>query len=210
MSRKWTGMILAMMIATCTACGETEEVKMIEKPAVSSQEPDTAASDRDDSGNVDGENQTEEQTEGAENDPAGYFFEAEGTEGKVRIVTDVEVTDTLKALGEPLSYFEAASCAFEGLDKMYTYDHFEIDTYPKGEKDYISSIILLDDMIATPEGVYIGMTQSDMETAYGTEYEMAAGACVYTKGNVHLSFIIKDEEIVSITYTSSVLDETNE
>lgn len=211
MNRKWT-MVCTIMMTACvfTACGETEDVKVIEKPATSSQESNTVMQSSTDSGNVKGENAPQEAApNGAEADLAGYYFEAEGTSGKVRIVTDMEISDILEALGEPLSYFEAASCAFEGLDKMYTYDHFEIDTYPDGEKDYIASIILLDDMITTPEGVYVGMTKSDMEAAYGTEYEVIAGTCVYTKENSHLSFVMKDDEIVSITYNSSVLEQTD-
>lgn len=211
MNKKLT-MICIIMMMTCvfTACGEKDDVKVIEKPAASSQESSSAIQGSTDSGNVNGENVPQEQAgvaDGVDADSAGYFFEAEGTSGKVKIVTDIEVSDILEALGEPLSYFEAASCAFEGLDKMYTYDHFEIDTYPDGDKDYISSIILLDDMITTPEGVYVGMTKGDMEAAYGTEYEVIAGTYVYTQGNTHLSFVMKNDEIVSITYTSSVLDQ---
>ena len=32
-----------------------------------------------------------------------------------------DMTEVLAAEGEPLSYFEAESCAFNGLDKTYTY-----------------------------------------------------------------------------------------
>ena len=43
-----------------------------------------------------------------------------------------------------MSYFEAPSCAFDGIDKTYTYAGFELLTYPKDDKDYVSSVVLKD------------------------------------------------------------------
>lgn len=143
------------------------------------------------------ETQAEQEEEGTAD---SFVFEYEGTE----ISVNQEMAGVLEALGEPNSYFEAASCAFEGLDKMYTYSSFEIDTYPEGDKDYISCIYFKDDMVQTQEGVSLFMTQADMESAYGTDYEMDNGAFVYTKGNGQLSFIIENDEIVSIEYKTMV------
>ena len=135
--------------------------------------------------------------------PAGadtFVFEYEGTQMQV----NQEAAEVLDALGEPVSYFEAASCAFEGLDKMYTYSSFEVDTYPEGDTDYISCIYFLDDMVETSEGICLYMTQADMEAAYGTDYTEANGAYVYSKGNGDLSFIIENDEIVAIEYKTKV------
>ena len=79
----------------------------------------------------------------------GYVF----TVGGITVEMDADAAPIVEGLGEPVSYFEAASCAFEGLDKMYTYNGFELDTYPKGEKDYVSTVILKDDTVLTPEGI---------------------------------------------------------
>ena len=46
-------------------------------------------------------------------EPKGYVFEYNG----VKIGMDMEAAPIIAALGEPSSYFEAPSCAFEGLDK---------------------------------------------------------------------------------------------
>ena len=144
---------------------------------------------------------------GAENekDENGDAADADAEDG-MDMAMDMEMEDVLAKLGEPVSYFEAASCAFQGLDKVYTYNHYEIDTYPDGDDDRISSIILKDDLIATPEGLSIGMTKSDMENAYGTGYETNGNMCVYTKDGMHLSILVENDAVTSIQYNSAALD----
>ena len=79
----------------------------------------------------------------------------------------------------------------------------------EGDKDMISTIILKDDLISTPEGLALGMTQADMETVYGTEYEMKGNMFVYTKDGMHLSVLVENGLITSIEYDSAVLDTAN-
>lgn len=183
----YVAVMAVLMAAALTACGN--DVKEINKDGSGAQTGETGA--------------------GQDNSDAalkGYVFETEGTDGMVSITTDIEMTAVLEKLGEPASYFEAASCAFQGLDKVYTYLHFEINTYPDGDKDIISSIVLKDDLIETPEGISIGMSKADMESAYGTEYETKGNMCVYTKEGMHLSFLVENDAITSIEYGSAVLD----
>ncbi|MBO5932032.1 MAG: hypothetical protein J6Q70_07355, partial [Clostridia bacterium] len=52
------------------------------------------------------------------------------TSGTTKIAIDANVAPILASLGEWRDYAESASCAFEGLDKIYTYAGFEIQTYP--------------------------------------------------------------------------------
>ena len=49
---------------------------------------------------------------------------------------------TREKFGTEAEYSEVASCAFEGLDKTFKYEHYEITTYPDGEDDRIYSIYL--------------------------------------------------------------------
>jgi len=213
--------LLAAMMASVlvlTACGAQQTAAPAE-----SKTADTAAEKEDTAEeNAAAEDNTAEDTDKEENaeetasesknageaaseDAAGseadtYVFAYNGVEMSV----NQEAAAVLDALGEPLSYFEAASCAFEGLDKMYTYSSFEVDTYPEGDTDYISCIYFLDDMVETPEGISLYMSKADMEEAYGTEYEEVSGAYVYSKGNGQLSFIIDNDEIVAIEYKTKV------
>ena len=111
-----------------------------------------------------------------------------------------ETTDILAGLGKELSYFEAPSCAFEGLDKTYTYPGFQLTTYPKGNADHVNTVTFKDDSVTTSEGVYIGGTKDSVVKAYGENYTENNGAYVYTAGKSQLEFIFTDDTIVSITY----------
>ena len=198
MKRKCLAIIIGcLLLAGLTACGE-EEVKVVNKlPGESNTEAEEETKQKDMS------------KKDEEDALTGYIFEVDVNGTTVSVTTDLKMDGILEQLGEPVSYFEAESCAFQGLDKTYTYEHFRIETYPKGETDRISAIIFLDDIEETQEGISIGMTKEDMEDAYGTEYEENSGMVVYTKDGKHLSFLVKDGVIESIEYNSSVLDSTN-
>ncbi len=104
-------------------------------------------------------------------------------------------------IGEPLDYSEVASCAFEGLDKTYTYEHFELTTFPDGEKDKIYSIYFLDNEITTNEGIKIGDTKEDLISKYGDNYQQEDNLYAYKIDKTSLKFIIEDNSIISIEYS---------
>ncbi len=132
-----------------------------------------------------------------------YVFEYKG----VKIAPDMNTNEFLSALGDPLHYYEVKSCAFEGMDKIYTYTSFEISTYPNGANDLVSSIYFKDDTVTTQEGAYLGMSKSDVLALYGSNYTESAGAYVYSKGGMELHFIFDGETLASIEYVTTVLDE---
>lgn len=136
------------------------------------------------------------QSGGAEED-GGYVFLA-GAEGYA-VSVNADMSQVLAALGEPQSYFEAASCAFEGLDKTYTYSGFVITTRPEKDRDLINSILLTDDSVTTPEGIYIGSTAEDVVAAYG-EGSRTETSLSYTEGAYALSFILENDAVISIEY----------
>jgi hypothetical protein len=133
----------------------------------------------------------------------GYTF----THGGTTISIDADFAPLYIALGEPRSYFEAASCAFEGLDKMYNYGGFTVNTYPQGDEDFVSSVVLNDDTVATPEGLRIGSSFAEMEEAYGPAEASDSGQIIYRKDDMKLGFILKEEMIIAIEYLSLVLEE---
>lgn len=181
-----------MVFSVLTGCGGTKEIKTT---PVSSES--TAAQTGNTSDNQNGDLQNVDATTGAN----GYEFTVNG----VSMGPDMDAAYIVSALGDPLNYFEAASCAFEGLDKIYTYASFEIDTYPQDGKDLISAVILKDDLVYTEEGAYIGMTVDQITALYG-ETEADGGALVYQQGDMKLKFIIDNQVVVSIEYDSKVLD----
>ena len=131
-------------------------------------------------------------------DPDAYFFTYEGTE--IRLHADMAAI--LQALGEPKKYTESTSCAFDGLDKVYVYAGFKIQTYPQNGKDYVLSVELTDDSVATPEGIAIGATKDQVVTAYSTPNSESDTALSYldTAKKVTLQFLLRDGKVTNIQY----------
>lgn len=132
----------------------------------------------------------------------GYVFTFKGTE----VVVDEDAAAYVAAFGEPVSYYETPSCAFDNLDKFYTYQGFEIDTYYSNGKDLVLGVVLLDDTVATTEGICIGDAQDKVASVYGDPAESTDNSATYKKDNMKLVFIFKDGVIASIEYKSLVLD----
>ena len=145
-------------------------------------------------------NATNEKTEDTKVTSEGYSFEIDG----VTIPMNVDAAPIVEKLGEPVEYFEAASCAFQGLDKIFYYNGFELGTYPNGDKDYVSYVNLLDDSVATDKGVYLGSTLEEVTSAYGNEYTVEGASYVYRLGETKLTFILEEDEVTSITYYAIV------
>lgn len=205
---------LAIFLFVTTACGQeekvvngsvqnlqTEEASGADAGTASTgQSEDKAGAGQDGAGAGSGETAT--------GSGKGYIFVCQG----VTVEMDADAASILDQLGEPVSYFEAASCAFDGLDKMYTYHGFELDTYPDGNKDRVSCVILKDDSVLTAEGIGIGDTREALEQAYPGEGMSGAGQeengmLVYEKDGMKLCFILQEDEIISIEYRSTVLEE---
>lgn len=132
----------------------------------------------------------------------GYVFPVQDFE----INIDADFSNYLQKLGEPVSYFETPSCAFDNLDKFYTYHGFEIDTYFSDGKDLILAVVLLDDTVSTKEGLCIGDKQDKVFETYGEPTEKTDNSAIYKKDNMKLVFIFKDGVVASIEYKSLVLD----
>ncbi len=133
-----------------------------------------------------------------ETDAVEYVFSV----GDVKIELDAAAEPILSALGEPKQYSESPSCAFEGLDKVYVYAGFQIQTYPLNGKDYILSVDLTDDSHTTKEGAAIGNTRDRVVEIYGAPAEESATALIYRdaeKGHT-LQFLLRDGKVTNIQY----------
>lgn len=188
-------LIIATMLSL-SACGNSTKVIEGEVKSIQQENFET------DTETV-GETESEEVPSEEEITYKGYAFIYNG----IIIEIDAEAASIIEKLGEPVSYFEAASCAFEGIDKMYTYNSFEVDTYPMDGVDYISSVTFKDDSIMTAEGVGIGDSMDKIMEIYGDNGENESGMLVFEKDKMKLCFIIQDDCIASIEYRSTVLEE---
>jgi hypothetical protein len=128
----------------------------------------------------------------------GYSYNLNGT----TLAMNAQMAPAVETLGDPDSYFESESCAFQGLDKVYTYGSVKITTYPLEEVDYIYSVELMDDTVSTAEGIGIGASKDDVTGAYGNASETTDTSLIYTKGDSTLTFIFDGDSVSAITYTA--------
>lgn len=136
-------------------------------------------------------------TDSGENQAADLFvFTSNGVEVKM----NAEADPIVEALGEPISTFDAPSCAFQGTDFIYTYDGFQLNTYPLNDVNYVSSVVFTSDAVSTPEGLEIGGTKDDMIAAYGEDYTEEYDQYTYTRGDSQLVVLFEDGYISSIEY----------
>ncbi len=127
---------------------------------------------------------------------AGYEFDYQGITMHMNDKADAAID----ALGKPMDYFEAPSCAFQGLDKIYYYSGFDLSTYPGTDGDYISAIDFSDDSVSTKEGIYIGVSRDKVIEAYGKDYTKESGSLIYTKGKTKLTFLMESDVVTSTNY----------
>ncbi|MBO5342090.1 MAG: membrane lipoprotein lipid attachment site-containing protein [Lachnospiraceae bacterium] len=198
--------VAVLMMAMLTACSETAEDAADTVVGLNDKVSDaeTILGDyKETMSNVDatGEGTPNVQTNNTSLDDFVFEF------GGVTIAPDMNTKEFLDKLGEPLHYYEVKSCAFEGMDKIYTYRSFEVSTYPNGTEDLVSYIYFKDDTVTTQEGAYIGMSKADVIALYGSDYTESAGMHVYESGGMELRFIFENDSVVSIEYATTVLDE---
>ncbi len=130
----------------------------------------------------------------------GFVFTVKGT----TIAMHAEAAPVLAALGTPKEYFEAESCAFQGMERSYVFSGFKVTTYELDKVDHIASVLILDDSVATPEGVFMNATLADVVKAYGDQYEQNLGLYKYASASakMNLSFLLEDDHVTSIEYVA--------
>ena len=167
--------LTAIMAISAVACGSSNDTKVIESngSAQSGQSGSTASA-------------------------AGYVFSYNGT----AIPVDADVAPILEALGEPKDEFTSPSCAGQGDGHLYTYNDFEIQTYPDGDKDLVLYVQLRTDNVATAEGIDLSSSRDDIIAAYGEPASEETGSLKYEKDGVGLVFIFDGESLISIEYDS--------
>lgn len=139
-------------------------------------------------------NQTTKEQETKRKDEGWYF-----KKGDVRVEMNAPADPIIAALGDYKSAYEAPSCAFEGMDVVYTYPGFEVLTHVVEGKARISGVVLRDDTVETIEGICIGSSKEEAEAAYGKIKEGASSLQI-SKGNTELLVIVTDGVVSSIQY----------
>lgn len=169
-------------------CGKEETPGKVEDGNTNQQDSTNNEANNEDQS--DSQNQTQD----------GFAFEYNG----VTIPLNVEAAPILDKLGDPMESFEAPSCAFQGLDKIFYFSGFELSTYPNEGVDYISAVDIVDDSVSTVEGISIGSTLEDIKAAYGEDYTEESGLYTYTKGETKLTILVENNTAAAITYLAIV------
>lgn len=171
---------LVLMLGLLSSCASQEE----------------NAADADTNGNEVGQTVTQNKLPIGNSDE-NYVYEFQG----VDVALGKNFDTALASLGEPKEYFEAASCAFDGLDKIYYYNGVEIRTYPQGDQDFVAAVLLKDDTVTTNEGVYIGMEMTDVWNKLGDNFIRDGKQYIYTAGESNLIILEAEGVALSITYS---------
>jgi len=190
--RKTICMITAAVLAAglLTACGSNGGSQPAEQTTASAETTTAAQA-----------TEAAQDTEAAPAQTAAagkYTFVYKGT----NIDMKAEAAPICEALGDAKSYTEETSCAFDGLDKNYTFSSFIMTTYPDGDKDRVNSITLLDDTVSTTDGISIGDSKEKVEEVYGADAFNGVNAYIMTEGDAQLTIIIDSDKVSSIQYTA--------
>ena len=124
--------------------------------------------------------------------------------GSVTIKMNEPADPIIASLGEPKDTYEAPSCAFQGNDYYYNYGSFEVSAYEENGERRIYSVVLKDDLVATPEGISIGSSADDAAKAYGESARTDNGNFVVKTDNAVLTIVIKNGAVSSIDYVAVV------
>ena len=122
----------------------------------------------------------------------------------VKIALGEDAAPIIKALGEASSVKEIGDCGGFGAQVKYTYPSVVVYTLKNDDGETVDQIDLLDDLVTTSAGIYIGSSKSDVESAHGAPDSASDSSIIYKDGNCFLKFGITDGEVSTV----SILRET--
>ena len=133
------------------------------------------------------------------NGGVSFFAEYKG----VKIVMGAEAEAIISKLGEYQSKKEIGDCGGLGAQVKYSYPSVEVYVLEsKDDGNVIDGISFRDDVITTPEGVYIGMDVSEAKTVLGTPDKESDSSMEYSDGKYALVIGFSDGKINGIDYLS--------
>ncbi len=122
--------------------------------------------------------------------------------GNIEIELGKSAAKVIETLGEPDKYEEAASCYFDGMDKVYNYGSFEIRTYPDGDNDMVQDVcIMKPGDKAAGSDITVGSSLDDVLSAYGDKYTLVGKMYKYYYDEVKYTyFFIMDDAVKYFGY----------
>ena len=196
----------AMLLCGLTACGGDDSSTAASSSAAESSA--AAAPDASSAADTPADSTGDTPAESSDAAPQGtvqisFDYVANG----VTLEVGKEADGVIAALGTSDSMYEAPSCAFTGTSNYYVYGGLQVVTYPDEHDQSLNllyEVDLLDDTVATNEGIRVGNTYDDIVAKYGTpDQETAVFAMYKTEGKAVQFFFDKtNPDVISeIVYT---------
>lgn len=102
--------------------------------------------------------------------------------------------------GEYNSSFVAESCAYQGTDRYYYYDDFELMTSEIDGKEILTNIFVDKKDVKTVEDVVVGMEISKMAASLGPADKSTSNSYTYYSEGMNIQINTKDDKVVSVEY----------
>ena len=118
----------------------------------------------------------------------------------VEIIPGELAAPILDSLGDPESVYEAPSYVFEGNDKVYKYDGFEVTTASYNGEEVVVAIFFTSKESKTQGGFSIGSSLDDVEVLYGEPSCVNNEEYVWRSDSVEFHLVAIDKVITSISY----------
>lgn len=135
------------------------------------------------------------------NDTAAFGF----NNGELTLTPGDKFNAEAGSLSETTAYMEAASCYYDGLDKVFTYDGYEVTTFPKADGDYIQDINISSETLKTDKGIGVGSSLADVESAYGNDYTVSGKMYEYYQDDTkYMYFFILNDVVQYYGYGMDV------
>ncbi len=147
-------------------------------------------------------NTTDNQSETDVQTDDGYVFTASGT----KIAMNVPAADILTALGDPQDKYEAESCAFQGMDRTYTYPGYTLDTYENDGVETTLYVTFTDDTVSTTEGLAIGESIDKAKELYGEDGTDNGSSVIYTKADSTLTIFYDADGVINEIQYAAITD----
>lgn len=109
----------------------------------------------------------------------------------------------LDQLGDGYQYAEGKSCAYDGLDKTYTYEAVEFFTNPLAEGETVSEIYTESEIVTTSKAIAVGATKAEVIAVYGAASKDANNMLIYrlSEAQAALCFELEEDTVAAIFLT---------
>lgn len=187
-------LLICGILTALTACGQARETGNLAQEINMGSGSGQGDAGKDAAENTGEEQGAEASDQGNQKEEGAFGFLYEGV-----TLTPGEVFDS-SALEEYSEVSEVPSCAFDGSDRVYNYEKFELTAYIEENGERVYSIYFIDPNLPTTEGLCLGDSVEDMKALYGENYKLDGTAYVYTRGDSLLSIVTQNDVVVGIEY----------